>query len=138
MRRMLIVEDEPRLRNCLQQFFAARGFVVAAAFSGEEAVEEMREHSADVVLLDIVLPGLSGLEVLKRIKQLRPRARVIMVSALDAEEVREAAREYGADAYILKPFDFSDTTWFPAFAVTDPPRMAARRISGCSHGPPGP
>ena len=116
VRRMLIVEDEQGLRECLQDFFSARGFSVEAVFSGEEAVEQLAKNPPDVVLLDIVLPGVSGLEVLKRVKQLHPRATVVMVTGVDQDDVRKTARLYGAAAYITKPFAVSDSTWFPVFA----------------------
>lgn len=113
MQTMLIVEDEPQVCRCLQEFFRRRGFSVAAVTSGEQAVEWLGTSAADVILLDVILPGLSGLEVLKCAKELHPHTRVIMVTALDREEVRETARCYGATAYITKPFDFSEATWAP-------------------------
>ena len=118
MRRMLIVEDERDICDCLQQFFSARGFSVLSAFSGEEALEQLQEHDADVILLDILLPGLSGIEVLRRAKELHPRARIIMVTALDQEDLRNQAHRYGAAAYVTKPFDFSLETWSAVFAPT--------------------
>ena len=117
MRRMLIVEDERDICDCLEQFFSSRGFSVASAFSGEDALKLLEERTADVILLDILLPGVSGLEVLKRAKQLRPGARIIMVTSVDQDDVRAQARRYGASAYITKPFDFSEATWFPALSV---------------------
>jgi DNA-binding response OmpR family regulator len=118
MRRMLIVEDERDICDCLAQFFTARGFSVISAFSGEEALEQLKAHPADVILLDILLPGLSGIEVLKRAKELHPRARVVMVTALDQQDLRFQANHYGAAAYVTKPFDFSNTTWSAVFAPT--------------------
>ena len=117
MRRMLIVEDERDIAECLQDYFSARGFTVTAAFSGEEAVERLKASPADVILLDILLPGISGLEVLRHAKKRYPGARIIMVTGQDRIEFRAEARLYGAVAYITKPFDFSETTWSPAFAV---------------------
>ena len=114
MRRMLIVEDEQDITECLQYFFTQKGFSVVSAFSGEEALQRLEHDSADVVLLDILLPGLSGIEVLRRAHELYPRAKFIMVTALDQHDLREKAFQYGAVAYITKPFDFSDTTWSPA------------------------
>ena len=115
MPRMLIVEDERDICDCLEQFFGAKGFAVASVFSGEEALERLAHSGADVILLDILLPGLSGIEVLKRIKELHPQARVIMVTGIDQPDVQSTAKRYGAVAYIMKPFDFSDTTWAPVF-----------------------
>ncbi len=111
MRRMLIVDDERDICDLLQEFFSARGFAVVSAFSGEEALERLCGQTADVILLDVLLPGLSGLEVLRRAKQLYPHARVVMVTAIDQEEVRTQATRYGAEAYITKPFDFADPAW---------------------------
>jgi len=116
MRRMLIVEDERDICKCLADFFSMRGFQVCSAFSGEEAIERLQQEAVDVVLLDILLPGLSGIEVLKRVKQLQPRARVIVVTAFDEEDLRWQALRYGACAYVTKPFDFSQTTWSAVFS----------------------
>ena len=115
---MLIVEDEQDLCDCLEQFFRSRGFTVTSVFSGEEALERLTAGPADVILLDILLPGVSGMEVLKRVRKLHPRARIIMVTGLDQVEMRAEARLYGAAAYITKPFDFAETTW--SAALSDP------------------
>ena len=111
MRRMLIVDDERDICDCLQEFFSSKGFSVVSAFSGEEALARLKEDSADVILLDILLPGLSGIEVLKRAKNLNPRAQIVMVTSLDQDDLREQARRYGACDYVTKPFDFSTRTW---------------------------
>ena len=116
-RRMLIVEDEQDISDCLQTFFVSRGFAVNSAFSGEEAIAHLKDHPADIVLLDILLPGLSGIEVLRRVKELLPRAKIVMVTGLDQNDLRNQAYRYGAAAYITKPFDFSNTTWAPVLAV---------------------
>ena len=117
MRRMLIVDDERDICDCLQQFFASRGFSVATAFSGEEALMRITQGGADVVLLDILLPGLSGMEVLRRLKELTPRVQVVMVTGLDQTHLRAEAYRYGAAAYVTKPFDFSDATWSSVLAA---------------------
>ena len=116
MRRMLIVEDERDLCELLQEFFTSRGFTVLSAFSGEEALKTLEDHPADVILLDLILPGISGLEVLRHAKKLYPGARVVIVTGHDRVELRAEARLYGACAYITKPFDFSETTWSPVLA----------------------
>ena len=115
MPKMLIVEDEKDIADCLEQFFAAKGFTVSSAFSGEEALTRIQESGAEVVLLDILLPGLSGIEILKRLKVLHPQARVVMVTALDRDELRLQAHRYGASGYVTKPFDFSQETWSAVF-----------------------
>ena len=111
MRRMLIVDDERDICDCLEQFFRQRGFSVSCAFSGEEALERLKHDPVDVLLLDVLLPGLSGIEVLKRARALDSATRVIIVTALDYIELRDQAHRYGAAAYITKPFDFSEATW---------------------------
>ena len=111
MKQMLIVDDERDICDCLQQFFSDRGFSVVSVFSGEEALARLNEHAPDVILLDILLPGVSGVEVLKQAKQLHPAARVVMMTALDREDLRLQTRSYGACAYVTKPFDFSPATW---------------------------
>lgn len=116
MRRMLIVEDERDLCDCLEQFFSRRGFSVVTVFSGEEALRWLEASPADVILLDILLPGISGLEVLRRVKQQYPEARIVIVTGLDQLELKAEARLFGASAYITKPFDFSDATWAPVLA----------------------
>ena len=116
MRRMLIVEDEQDLCECLEEFFRTRGFSVTSAFSGEDALKQLEAAPADVILLDILLPGISGLEVLRHAKRRYPGAKVIIVTGLDKLELRAEARLYGAAAYITKPFDFSESTWSPVFA----------------------
>ncbi len=115
MPRMLIVDDERDICELLKDFFQEKGFAVLSAFSGEEAIAKLDEQEADVMLLDILLPGLSGIEVLKRIKEHHPKVRVIMVTAIDQVELRCQAQQYGAVAYVTKPFDFSRETWSAAF-----------------------
>lgn len=111
MRRMLIIDDEQDICDCLRQHFAQRGFEVSSVFSGEEALARVASEFPDVILLDILLPGLSGIEVLKRIKEIHPRARIIVVTGIDQVDVRVQALRHGAAAYVTKPFNFSDTTW---------------------------
>jgi DNA-binding response OmpR family regulator len=115
---MLIVDDEPKICDCLSRFFSARGFAVRCAFTGSEAIEGLMHEAADVILLDVRLPDMLGIEVLKRAKDLYPDAKVIMVTALDSEEPRVEAKAYGACGYVTKPFDFSELTWAPLLADT--------------------
>ncbi|MBI3087936.1 MAG: response regulator [Candidatus Omnitrophica bacterium] len=110
-RRMLVVDDEEAICRCLQQFFTVRGFDVRSAFSGEDAIARLDEGPVDVVLLDILLPGIHGLEVLKRAKQRYPAARVIMMTGLEHDDLRDEAAAHGADAYVMKPFNLDERTW---------------------------
>jgi DNA-binding response OmpR family regulator len=108
---MLVVDDEREICSLLEDFFTSRGFTVVSAFSGEEALERLADGAPDVILLDILLPGISGLEVLKRAKRTYPRAKIVMVTALDEDDLRSQAHQFGAAEYITKPFDFSDQAW---------------------------
>lgn len=118
MRRMLIVEDEQDICQCLADFFTAKGFSVTSAFSGEEALDQLNAESVDVILLDILLPGISGMEVLRHAKVKHPRAIVVMVTSLDQLDLRQEAHRCGATAYVTKPFDFSPATWSVVFSST--------------------
>ncbi len=120
MPRMLIVDDERDICELLKEFFSGKGFSVLSAFSGEEALGKLQEHEADIILLDILLPGLSGIEVLKRVKEQHPTVRVIMVTAIDQLDLRSQAQQYGAVGYVTKPFDFSPQTWSAAFQPAAP------------------
>ncbi|OGX29210.1 MAG: hypothetical protein A3B78_02215 [Omnitrophica WOR_2 bacterium RIFCSPHIGHO2_02_FULL_67_20] len=117
MRRMLIVEDERDICECLGDFFTAKGFAVASAFSGEEALDQLDAGPVDVILLDILLPGISGMEVLRRAKEKYPCATVVMVTSLDQLDLRQEAHRCGATGYVTKPFDFSPATWSVVFSA---------------------
>ena len=117
---MLIVDDEPKICECLKTFFTSRGFAADSALSGQEAIEWLMEHPADVILLDIRLPDMAGTDVLKRAKELCPEAKVVMVTALDEDERRIEAQVYGACGYVTKPFDLSDATWDAVLDLDDP------------------
>ena len=115
-RRILVVDDDRDICECLGEFFKAKGFAVSSAFSGEQALDYLQSSAPQVVVLDILLPGLSGLEVLRRIKAACPGARVMMMTGLPHLEFRRQAQAYGACGYVTKPFDFSDQTWAPVFS----------------------
>ena len=115
MRRLLIVDDEQKVCECLKLFFNDKGFETSCANTGGEAVERLMDQQPDLVLLDIGLPDVSGIEVLKRARELAPYARVYMVTAHTDEDSEVEAKVYGAMGYITKPFDFSDVTWAPVF-----------------------
>ena len=101
--RVLIVDDEPGMRAYLQTALEVESFQVEAAASGEEAVEKIQKNPADVVLLDMVLPGWDGLETLRRIRRISPFIRVVMISCVrDTRKVAQAMR-LGAQDYLSKP-----------------------------------
>lgn len=103
MIKMLVVDDEPEICEFLQSFFEERDFKVLTALSGEEALRVIEKERPEIILLDIKMPGIDGIEVLKRVKEKHAGIRVIMVTALETSEKIEKALKSGADNYITKP-----------------------------------
>ena len=101
--RLLLADDHPLIREGLRSSLADQGFqVVAEAEDGRSAVDLALEHRPDVVVIDIGMPELDGLEACRRILRQRPNARVMVLTAHDDEGMREAALKAGAMAYVLK------------------------------------
>ena len=103
MTRVLVVEDEESYRDALSYLLGKEGFEVAMASTGPAALEQFDRAGADIVLLDLMLPGLPGTEVYRRLRQ-TSNVPVIMVSAKDGEVDKVVGLELGADDYITKPF----------------------------------
>ncbi len=99
---VLIVDDEPQARRVLRTALVAHGFEVNEAVSGEEAVQKLREEPPDVILLDLKMPGMGGLEACREIRA-SSQVPVIVVSAKKSEKNRTEAFEAGADQYVAKP-----------------------------------
>ena len=104
--RVLIVEDEPRLSATLAMGLKAEGFVVVTAGTGVEGLQRATENSFDVVVLDIMLPGYNGYEVLRRMRARDVWTPVLMLTAKDGEFDETDAFDLGADDYLTKPFSF--------------------------------
>jgi len=101
--RIMVVEDEESYRDPLAYLLRKEGFDVAAVATGMDAVKEFDRGGADLVLLDLMLPGLSGMEVCRHIRQ-RSNVPVIMLTAKDGEIDKVVGLELGADDYITKPY----------------------------------
>jgi len=101
--KLLVVDDEIEICDFLKMFFEDRDFKVEVAYSGSEALKKTASYKPDVVLLDIKLPGMDGLAVLKKIKADYPEIRVLMVTAIETSEKIDEALRLGADNYITKP-----------------------------------
>jgi two-component system response regulator RegX3 len=101
--RILVVEDEESFSDALGYMLRREGFEVAIAATGPDGLEEFDRAGADLVLLDLMLPGLSGLEVCRALRQ-RSEVPVIMLTAKDSEVDKVVGLEIGADDYVTKPF----------------------------------
>ena len=103
--RVLIVEDDPDIVRFLERGLAAHGHQAVAADNGQDGVQMAADESVDLVLLDIMLPGMDGQEVLRRIRARCPGVAVLMLTARDEVRDKVNALDGGADDYLTKPFD---------------------------------
>ncbi len=106
--RVLLVEDEPKMANLLRRGLREEGFVADVARNGADALELIAGTPYDVVVLDVMLPDIDGLEVCRRMRSDQVWAPVLMLTALDAIEDRIAGLDVGADDYLVKPFAFDE------------------------------
>lgn len=104
--RVLVVDDEPLIVEILTDFLSAQGYEVVGAHGAADAFTMMEVSPPDVLLLDITLPLVDGMTVLRRVRALYPDLRVVMVTANADEEVARNALRRGAFDYVVKPFDF--------------------------------
>jgi DNA-binding response OmpR family regulator len=102
--RVLVVDDDPTVREVVVTYLRASGHEVDEAGDGEAALEQLRSHPADLLVLDLMLPGIDGLEVCRRIRTGGDDVPVIMLTALGSETDRVVGLEQGADDYVTKPF----------------------------------
>lgn len=104
---IMLVEDETSIRETMAEFLAEEGFEILQAADGLEALEVFRENQPDLIILDLMLPKLDGLEVCKAIRQ-KSNVPIIMVTARDEEIDKLLGLELGADDYITKPFSLRE------------------------------
>ena len=102
--RILVVDDESAIRRALRPPLLELGFQVAEASRGEEALQLLRSSTFDAVLLDVNMPGVGGIETLRRIRSFAPRLPILMLTVRDQEEEKVEALDLGADDYVTKPF----------------------------------
>jgi two-component system KDP operon response regulator KdpE len=105
---VLLVDDDSFMRQALRVSLAARGYSVEEVENGEAGVQVVSQKPLDLVLLDVNMPGMSGLEACERIRALRPSIGILMLTVRDSEENIVAALEAGADDYVTKPFRFGE------------------------------
>jgi len=102
--RVLVVEDDPTVAEVVHTYLVRAGFAVERAADGPTALAVAARTRPDLVVLDLMLPGLSGLEVCERLRSARPDIAVVMLTALGEESDRVVGLESGADDYLVKPF----------------------------------
>lgn len=108
MKKILIVDDDKEVRTNLAEFITEAGYEIAQAASGSEAVEKAIDEDFDVVLLDLVMPKMSGTDVIAQLRRVSPRSKVIMITAFATIENAVDAIKRGASDYVSKPFKIDD------------------------------
>ncbi|MCH7824158.1 MAG: response regulator [Acidobacteria bacterium] len=108
--RILVVDDDPDVRDLLTRFLKRRGYIVEHACDGEEALAAVREHEPDLMLLDVYLPKMTGLDVLFHMRDEHPDTRTIALSGIPGDQIVQSSKELGAVDFITKPFDFPALT----------------------------
>ena len=106
--KVLLVDDEKDFVEALAQRLEIREFDVTSAFSGDEALAQVQERDFDVVILDVLMPGKDGVEVLREIKKLKPLTQVIMLTGQSTVETAIEGMKLGAYDYLMKPTDTGD------------------------------
>lgn len=106
--RILVIEDEQKLAKALQEGLQAEGYEVAVAETGEDGFYSVQTESFELIVLDVMLPGRNGFEILKTMRQLGFSTPVLMLTARDAIEDRVRGLDSGADDYLVKPFAFPE------------------------------
>ena len=101
--RILLVDDEKEFVETLAERLRTRGFHVTTAFSGDEALEKSKEYNFDVTILDVQMPGISGMEALEAIKKLKPLTEVLMLTGHGTIEIAIDGMKMGAFDFLLKP-----------------------------------
>ena len=104
--KILVVDDEEYICEILHEFLSLQGYQVDTAANGEDAVEKYEANRPDVVLLDIRMPGMGGVDILRRIKEIDSRPGIVMLSAFGDEETVNEVLQMGADYYLQKPVEF--------------------------------
>jgi DNA-binding NtrC family response regulator len=106
--RVLLVDDEEQFVETLAMRLEARDFAVATAFSGDQALDYLKGNEADVVVLDVLMPGLSGIDTLGMMKKIRPLTEVIMLTGHATVETAIEGMKLGAFDYLMKPTEIDE------------------------------
>src|SRR5215510_11479012 len=104
---VLVADDEPQILRVMRASLPVRGFEVTTASTGEEALAQLRKHVPDVIILDLVMPEMSGLEVCRRVREFSS-VPIVVLSAKGSEADKVTALDLGADDYVTKPFGMDE------------------------------
>ena len=107
MVRILVIEDDEEMRSLLKDFFDEEGYETELANNGSEAFRKLTKGLFDIILTDIWMPGLTGLDILPGIKKIQPEASIIVITAFGSEAVYRRSLERGATGYLEKPIHFN-------------------------------
>lgn len=105
---ILLVEDETRVADFIRRGLTAEGWAVDHAADGEDALEQVASNSYDVILLDLMLPGIQGQDVCRKLRVRKSKTPILMLTALDSPEEKVNGLKIGADDYLAKPFEFDE------------------------------
>lgn len=108
--KILIVDDEPLIRDALVFKLSRDGFEVRTAEDGEKAIEAIDQEDFDVIISDIMMPFISGFELLKILKERGTKSPILMLTSLNSDTAENQAYDLGADDYVTKPFNPKDLT----------------------------
>ena len=119
MEKILVVDDEIEVCNALKEFLSIKGYRVFTAQNGKDALLTINEEKPHIVLLDIIMPGMSGIETLEEIKKVAPGVGVVMITAVTDEVLGNKALKLGADDFITKPVDLDYLETVLMFKIID-------------------
>jgi DNA-binding NtrC family response regulator len=107
-RKVLIVEDEAVVRDSVREWLVEDGYDVEVAENGEEALKKIKQEEYGVIVLDLKLPGIDGLQVFKQAKELKPETKGVIITAYPSQETQDRAKKLGLMDYLAKPFKVED------------------------------
>jgi len=106
MVRIMVIDDDEEMRSLLKDFFDEEGFETESASNGADALRKLTKDHFDLIITDIRMPNLTGLDILARIKRLKPQTPVIVITAFGSDQVYRKSLERGATAFLEKPVHF--------------------------------
>jgi len=124
---ILVVDDEPQVRQALRTILESAGYAVVTAESGEDAIRAFAQCRPDLILMDLLIPGMGGIEAVRQLRE-RSTVPIIVLSAVSVEYMKVQALELGADDYVTKPFNVKE--------LTARIRAALRRAAGATSAAP--